>query len=95
MLSSICKFMSISTFACIASNEGTCREDADGEDDAEAEADDDDDDIEDDDDVNDDGVMRGGGVCPGRLGLVGHLSKGDHPPLLPSIFFDFDSSFLR
>ena len=89
MLSSICKFMSISTFACIASNEGTCREDADGEDDAEAEADDDDD------DVNDDGVMRGGGVCPGRLGLVGRLSKGDHPPLLPSIFFDFDSSFLR
>ena len=79
--------MSISTFACIASNEG--------EDDAEAETDDDDDAIEDDDDVNDDGVMRGGGVCPGRLGLVGHLSKGDHPPLLPSIFFDFDSSFLR
>ena len=87
MLSSICKFMSISTFACIASNEG--------EHDAEAETDDDDDAIEDDDDVNDDGVMRGGGVCPGRLGLVGRLSKGDHPPLLPSIFFDFDSSFLR
>ena len=87
MLSSICKFMSISTFACIASNEG--------EDDAEAETDDDNDAIEDDDDVNDDGVMRGGGVCPGRLGLVGRLSKGDHPPLLPSIFFDFDSSFLR
>ena len=42
MLSSICKFMSISTFACIASNEG--------EDDAEAETDDDDDAIEDDDD---------------------------------------------
>ena len=80
MLSSICKFMSISTFACIASNEG--------EDDAEAETDDDD-------DVNDDGVMRRGGVCPGWLGLVGRLSKGDHPPLLPSIFFDFDSSFLR
>ena len=87
MLSSICKFMSISTFACIASNEG--------EDDAEAETDDDDDAIEDDDDVNDNGVMRGGGVCPGWLGLVGRLSKGDHPPLLPSIFFDFDSSFLR
>ena len=84
MLSSICKFMSISTFACIASNEGTCREDADGEDDAEAEADDDDDDIEDDDDVNDDGVMRGGGEDGLPLKGAQQDQADQGKPLLPS-----------